>query len=158
MNSVGKVSRFLNAVAGVSLVFMMLITVLDVFLRPFGASILGTYEIVSVAGVLVYGFAFPLSSWTRQHITADFVVAKLSQRTKDVLNAITRVIVLSLFFWSGWNVMKYGASLQHHGEVTPAVHLPYYPFAYALGICLFVQCAVFVCDLIKIYGRTYDMQ
>jgi TRAP-type C4-dicarboxylate transport system permease small subunit len=156
MHGVGKVSSLLNVIAGSSLVFLMLLTVADVFLRMFDRPVPGTYELVSFMGVLVYGLALPFTSWTRQHIFVDFFIIKLPPRVHDGFNVATRVVVTALFFWFGWNVMKYAAGLQGHGELSPVLHMPFYPFAYALGICCFIECVVLFCDIVKISGRTYD--
>jgi TRAP-type C4-dicarboxylate transport system permease small subunit len=155
MDGVGRASRILNVVAGSSLVFLMLLTVADVFLRMFDRPIPGTYELVSFMGVLVYGLALPFTSWTRQHIFVDFFIIKLPARVSDGFNVVTRVVGMALFFWFGWNVVKYAAGLQGHGELSPVLHMPFYPFAYALGVCCFMECVVLLCDMVKIVGGAY---
>jgi TRAP-type C4-dicarboxylate transport system permease small subunit len=155
LGGVGSISRLLNIIAGSSLVFLMLLTVADVFLRLFDRPIPGTYELVSFMGTLVYGLALPFTSWTRQHIFVDFFITKLPSRVIDGFNVTTRVVAMALFFWFGWNVVKYAAGLRGHGELSPVLHMPFYPFTYALGICCFVECVVLLCDIIKTFGRAY---
>ena len=61
----GKVfwlSRAMEVVAGVFLVFMMLLTTFDVILRAFGRPIIGTYEMVALSGGIVIGFSVPITS------------------------------------------------------------------------------------------------
>jgi TRAP-type C4-dicarboxylate transport system permease small subunit len=76
-DKVEGLSRFLNGISGISLTFIMCITVTDIILRFFGRPIVGTYEIVSFCGALVIGFALPWTSWKRGHIYVDFLVLKL---------------------------------------------------------------------------------
>jgi hypothetical protein len=66
------------------------------------------------------------------------------------------LLVLLLLLFIGWNLFKYGWDLQRSGEVSLTLQMPFYPVAYGVGICCFVQCLVMVCDIIKIHGGTFD--
>ena len=154
--AVRRVSSGMHGVAGACLVFLMLLTIADVVLRACSRPIPGTYELVSFMGVLVYGLALPFTSWTRQHIFVDFFITKLPARVSDGFNVATRIVGMALFFWFGWNVVKYAAGLQGHGELSPVLHMPFYPFAYALGICCFMECVVLLCDMVKTFGGAYN--
>ncbi len=156
LRGVEKTSKFLNVIAGVSLIFLMTLTVLDVILRSFRMPILGTYELVMLAGAVVIGFSMPLTSWIRQHIFVDFFILKFSQKGRDIFNIVTRFMVIFLFILLGWNLFKYGYDLQRSGEVSLTLQLPFYPFVYGLGVCCFVQCLVMVCDIVKIAGGKYE--
>ncbi len=156
LRSMGRLTRVLNGIAGASLVFLMLLTVADVFLRLFDRPILGTYELVSFTGTLVFGLALPFTSWSRQHIYVDFFIGKFPRRMQDVFNVGTRVIVVAVFFWIGWNVLRFGAGLHRSGELSAALRMPFYPFAYVLGVCCFVECIVLLCDLVKIALGSYN--
>ncbi|HYA91591.1 MAG TPA: TRAP transporter small permease, partial [Thermodesulfobacteriota bacterium] len=60
LNVVEKISKFLNVIAGISLTFLMLLTIADVILRLFKRPVVGTYEMVAFAGAVVIGFSMPL--------------------------------------------------------------------------------------------------
>lgn len=152
---VERLSRFFNIIAGCSLVFLMLLTVADVVLRLFGRPILGTYELVSFMGILVFGLSLPLTSWARQHIFVDFFIEGFSSKVQGVINVTTRALVMTLFFWIGWNMVKYGWGLHESREVSAALRMPFYPFAYVLGFCCFMECLVLCCDVAKIFQGEY---
>lgn len=156
MSTVRRISRFLNIVAGISLTFLMLLTVSDVILRMFRRPIVGTYELVAFSGAVAIGFSLPLTSWVRAHIFVDFLIMKFSKKVKDVFNVATRCVVLVLFLLIGWNLFKYALDLQKSGEVSPTLQLPFYPVAYGVGICCLIQCLVMVCDIVKIIGGEYE--
>jgi TRAP-type C4-dicarboxylate transport system permease small subunit len=156
MNTVMKITRFFNGIAGVSLTFLMLITVTDIILRFFGRPIVGTYEVVSFAGAVVIGFALPVTSWMRGHIYVDFLVLKLPRIGQDVFNISTRCLGIILFLLIGWRLMKYGLNVQRSGELSPTLQLPFYPIAYGLGVSAFIQCLVLFCDIPKIMRRQYE--
>jgi len=150
------ISRFLNIIAGISLTFLMLLTITDVILRGFKSPVPGTFEVVAFAGAVVIGFSLPRTSWLRAHIFVDFFILKFSQKGRDIFNIATRCVVIILFFLIGWNLIKYGIDLQKSGEVSLTLQMPFYPVAYGVGVCCFVQCLVMVCDIMKIFGGKYE--
>ncbi len=156
LSKIEGLSRFLNIIAGISLTFLMLLTVMDVILRALRTPIVGTYELVAFSGAVVIGFAVPLTSWLRAHIYVDFFILKFSQKVRNVFNFITRCLVIALFFLIGWNLIKYGMDLQKSGEVSLTLQMPFYPVAYGVGLCCFIQCLVLVGDIVKIFGGEYE--
>ncbi len=156
MNKIHRLSSFTNVIAGVSLLCLMFLTVADVILRSFKRPILGTYELVSFLGVIVFGLSLPFTSWMRKHIYVDFVILKFSRRVRNIFNIVTRWLVIFLFSWIGWNLIEYGMDLQKTGEVSTTLHIPFYPVAFAVGICCFVQSLVLFCDIVKILGGEYE--
>ena len=156
LGKINGLSRFLNVIAGISLTFLMLLTVMDVILRSLKRPIVGTYELVAFAGAVVIGFAMPLTSYVRQHIFVDFFILKFSQKVRNIFNICTRCLVIALFLLIGWNMFKYARDLQKSGEVSLTLQMPFYPIAYGVGICFFILCLVFVCDIIKISKGEYE--
>ena len=156
LNRIRGVSRLTYLIAGIGVTFMMLLTVADVILRYFGRPILGTYELVAFSGAVVTGFSIPFTSWVKGHIYVDFFISRLSQNTRNIINIATRCLGIVLFLVIGWNLMKYGMDLQKSGEVSLTLQIPFYPVAYGIGLCCFVQCLVLVGDIIKIRGGTYE--
>ena len=155
-DKVYKLSRVINFLGGVSLVFVMSITVADIILRSFRRPILGTYEIVAFSGAVVIGFSIPYTSWVRGHIYTDFVIVKFSQKTRNIINILTRCLGMCLFVIIGWNLVKYGLDLRKSGEVSATLTLPFYPIAYGLAVSCLVQCLVLLCDILKISGGKYE--
>jgi TRAP-type C4-dicarboxylate transport system permease small subunit len=145
-------SGFLNIIAGIALTFMMLLTVADIILRLFRRPIVGTYELVAFTGAVVIGFAFSLTSWMKGHVNVDFLILGFAKKTRNVFNIATRCLGIWLFLMIGWNLIKYGMDLYRSGEVSPTLQMPFFPVAYGVGICCFIECLVLVCDILKILG------
>jgi TRAP-type C4-dicarboxylate transport system permease small subunit len=156
LNSVGRLSRLINVIAGIAITFMMLLTVLDVILRSFRRPIVGTYELVAFSGAVVVGFAIPLTSWLRGHIYVDFFTSKLPKTARSVFNLITRAMGIALFLLIGWHLIKVGMDLQQTGEVSLTLQLPFYPVAYGVAVSCFVQCLVLLADIVKIFRGDYE--
>jgi TRAP-type C4-dicarboxylate transport system permease small subunit len=150
-------SRFMEVIAGVALVFMMSLTTFDVILRAaFNKPIIGTYEIVAFTGGVVIGFSLPITSWVRGQIFVDFLYQKFGQAWQNVFNTATRILSLLLFLLIGWNLMKLASDMLKSGEVSITLQLPFYPIAYGVGVACLVQCIVLVGDLVKIAGGDYE--
>jgi len=156
LNKVKRISQYLNVIAGISLTFLMLLTITDVVLRIFKRPVVGTYELVAFSGAVVIGFSMPLTSFIRQHIFVDFFILKFSQKVRDIFNIATRCLVIGLFLLVGWNMLKYARDLQKSGEVSLTLQMPFYPIAYGVGGCCFILCLVFVGDIVKIVKGEYD--
>ena len=156
LDKVHGLSRFINVIAGISLTFLMVLTVADVILRRFKIPIIGTYELVAFSGAIVIGFSLPLTSWMRGHIFVDFFIQRFSKKTQNAFNIGTRCVVIVLFVLISWNLIKYGLDLQKSGEVSLTLRMPFYPVAYGVGIACFIQCLVLLCDIVKIFGGHYE--
>ncbi|MCM8768401.1 MAG: TRAP transporter small permease [Candidatus Omnitrophica bacterium] len=152
----GWLAQGFNWLAGVSLTFLLGLTVLDVVLRGFKQPIVGTYELVGFAGAIVIGFSLPYTSWCRGHVYVDFLLSKLNRRVRQVVNCLTRLASLAIFFLSGWRLMAYGSDLKRLGEVSLTLQLPFYPVAWGLGLSCWLVCLIFVADLVKIFRGGYE--
>ncbi len=156
LNGVERLSRCLNVIAGIAISFIMILTVIDVFLRSFRSPIVGTYELVAFSGAVVIGFAIPLTSWMRGHIYVDFFTGKLPKTARSIVNLITRCMGIGLFLLIGWNLILVGMDLKQSGEVSLTLQLPFYPVAYGVAFSCFVQCIVLLTDMVKIAGGGYE--
>jgi TRAP-type C4-dicarboxylate transport system permease small subunit len=156
VKTVTAICGCLNVVAGVSLVLLMVLTIVDVVLRGANRPIVGAYELVALAGAVAIGFSMPQTALLRAHIYVDSLIVTFSRTVRNIFNIATRMLVMILFFLIGWNLFKYGGDLQRSGEVSLTLQIPFYPVAYGIGICCFVQCLVMVLEIIKIQGGTFD--
>ena len=150
------ISNWLNAVGAVTLTFMMLLTVADVVLRAFARPILGTYEIASLLLAVVIGFSIPKVSLDNGHVYMEFLIERLSRRNRAILYTFTRILCITLFFLIGYNLFSVANEFRLSGEVTPTIQLPFYPAAYAVGVCCFLECFVFGFDILKIWKIAHE--
>jgi TRAP-type C4-dicarboxylate transport system permease small subunit len=146
-----RVSSALNMIAAASLTFMMFLTVTDVLLRAGGRPIIGTYEVVTIMMGIVIGFGIPKVSLDRGHVSMEFLQEALSKRNRAILNTFTRVLCIVLFILIGYNLIGAGREFRLSGEVSPTLQLPFFPVAYGVGVCCFIECLVFLFDIAKIW-------
>ncbi len=149
-------SRVMEVIAGVFLVFMLLLTTCDVILRIFSRPIIGTYEMVALSGGIVVGFSVPITSWVRGQIFVDFFYQKFPKNVQDIFNYVTRLMSMLLFLFTAWNLIKMATDMYRSGEVSLTLQLPFYPVAYGIGFAFFVQIFVLIVDMMKIAGGEYE--
>jgi C4-dicarboxylate transporter, DctQ subunit len=150
-----KTGKWLAVIAGTALTLMMFLTVGDVVGRAFGHPIMGTYEVAGLMLALVIGFAMPKVSLARQHIYMDFI-DKLSKRNRALMNIFTRILNIILFVLIGYALFRVGYEYQTSGETSPTIRLPFYPLAYGVGICCFIECFVFVFEIVKSWRESHE--
>ncbi|MGD0232402.1 MAG: TRAP transporter small permease [Syntrophorhabdales bacterium] len=146
----------LDAIGSAALTFMMFLTVADILMRAFGHPLVGTYEIVSLALALVIGFGIPTVSMERGNVYMEILLEKLSPRARAVMNTFTRLLCLILFALIAYNLFSIGHEFHTSGEVSPTIKLPFFPVAYAVGVCCYIECLVFIYDIVKIWRGHYE--
>ncbi len=147
----GNLSGLMRGLAAIVLFLMMMLTVVDVVLRSLGRPLIGTYEMVAVAGAIVVGFSLAQTSWEKGHIFVDFLIEKRSPAVKNTVFAITRLFGIVIFALLSWNLLLKANHLYRSGEVSMTLHIPYYPAAYGLAFCFLIEVFVLIADIVKIF-------
>ena len=151
-----RVVKVLNIIAGTALTLMMFLTVADVFMRAGGHPILGTYEIVALSLAIVIGFSIPNVSLERKHVNMDIILDKLSKKNRAIMNTFTRLLCINLFAIVCYNLFLIGSEFHASGEVSATLKLPFFPVAYGVAVCCFLECCVFIFEIVKIWRGEYE--
>jgi TRAP-type C4-dicarboxylate transport system permease small subunit len=130
---VRRLSGWLEILAGIALIVVMLLSGADVVGRACGKPIPGAYEIISFAGGIVLGFAIPASVVGKVHVILDLLVGKLSPSPKFVLHFISRLMGAGFLCATGYALVKMAGRFKTTGDLTAVLQLPFYPVAYAMG-------------------------
>jgi TRAP-type C4-dicarboxylate transport system permease small subunit len=144
-----RLSAGMEIGAGIVLIGVMLLIGSDIVGRLFGHPVPGTYEIVSLMGGLIVGLALPATSRTKGHVSTDFLLEKLSKRSRLLLTVSTRCIGIILFLLAGWGIVMMGVRLKTSGEVTAVLAFPFYYAAYAVGGAFFIQTLVLLLEVME---------
>jgi TRAP-type C4-dicarboxylate transport system permease small subunit len=142
-----RLSSWMEIGAGIVLIGVMLLIGSDIVGRIFGCPVPGTYEIVSVMGGLIVGLALPATSRTKGHVSTDFLLEKLSERSRLLLTVSTRFIGIVIFLLAGWGMVMMGVRLKASGEVTAVLAFPFYYAAYAVAGAFFIQTLVLLSEV-----------
>lgn len=138
-----------QVIAGIGLVFMMVVTLLDITMRALGKPIIGAVELVSFSGAVIIGFALPYSSWMKVHVIVDLVVARFPPGGKRIMDFSTKVVGFILFVFIGVNFILYGLTLIKTGEVSPGFRIPYYPITFGLALACFMESLTLLTQLLR---------
>jgi TRAP-type C4-dicarboxylate transport system permease small subunit len=144
-----RLSAWMEIVAGIGLIGVMVLIGADIIGRIFGYPVPGTYEIVSLAGGLIIGLALPATSRVKGHVSADILLDKLSEKPRLFLNVATRMIGMMVFLLAGYGMVTMGIRLKVSGEVTAVLALPFYYVTYALGGAFLIQSLILVSEIVE---------
>jgi TRAP-type C4-dicarboxylate transport system permease small subunit len=104
----------------------------------------------------VIGFTIPRVSFVRGHVYMEVILERLPRDGRAMLNTFTRILCILLFVLIGYNLFSAGNEFRMSGEVSPTVQIPFYPLAYGMGVCCFIECLVFINDIISIWRGQYE--
>jgi TRAP-type C4-dicarboxylate transport system permease small subunit len=153
---ISKLSAYMAAVAGVTLVFVMLLTVTDVIMRYFGHPITGVYDFVALGGAIIIGFSIPYAAEKRVHVFMEMLQQMHNRATKQVLDAFTRSMAFGISLITAWQLFKLGMGFRMTGEASLTVQVAYYPIAIGLAVCFLLQTLVFAAQLFEVFSGGSD--
>lgn len=144
-----RLNGWLNGVAGIVLICIMLLTVADVIMRALRMPIIGTYELVAISAAMIVGFALPQTSWEQGHVNVDILVKGRSPAVKKCLFVYTRMLGIALFALLCFDLYRKGIYLYKTREVSQTLRIPFYPVPLGLAFCMLLECLTLVADILK---------
>jgi TRAP-type C4-dicarboxylate transport system permease small subunit len=147
-------SDFFNMIASAALVLMMVLSCADIFMRYlFSKPIIGTYDIVGLSGAVLVSFALPYTMLKKGHVAVELLVQSLSRGKQLVIETFSHLLGISLFLVMVRQAVLLSMDMKAAGEVTPTVHLPFYPIVYCMALCfLFLSLAILV-NLLHVWTK-----
>jgi len=132
------VSRLLGYVATGFMVVLMLLTVVDVFLRYFfNAPITGATEISRLLMIII---VFPALGWAaidRVHIRVDLVVSRIPPKLQAIFGSITFLFALVTYSIITWQSFLEATVVNRQ---TSLLHLSFTPFYWVMSVGLAIFC------------------
>ena len=151
--TVGKVAQ---ALAGLALIIMFLMTLTEVVGRVVWRPIPGAWEIISFLGGIVIGFSIPYTSQKNGHVAVDFAVEKLPRYMQLATGFVTRLLAMAFFALIGWGLISMGIDYRAANEVSQTMKIPFYPVAIGLGAAFMIQAFQFLLDSVRICWRDHE--
>ena len=154
---VHPISKVMNHIASVTLFFMMLLTIADVFLRKtFSKSILGTVEVTEFMMVILVFFALAQTEVLNGHVKVDLVMSRFGEHTQALVDTITQLVCFLLLGLFTWSALVYSGKMRASAEVSQDLWLPIYPFVYVvvagcalLSLTLLIKFLIALVKMIK---------
>lgn len=155
METIEKISDILNRwagiIAGIILVFMILLTMGNIVLRRVWVPIRGTYEIMGFAGAVITALAMGFTQKRREHIHVDILISRFPRAVKKAVFAVNTAMCSVFFLVAAWFVGLRGMTLLETGEVSETLRMAYYPFAFVVAFGCFLLAAMLFIDLLKLF-------
>ena len=151
---VAGISDFFNMVASAALVLMMVLSCADIFMRYlFNRPITGTYDLVGLSGAVLVSFALPYTMLKKGHVAVEILVQSLSRGKRLVIETFSHLLGISLFLVLVWQAILLSRDMKAAGEVTPTVHLPFYPIVYCMALCFFALSLAILVNLLLVWTK-----
>ncbi len=142
MKMVSLISRLLGYVAAFVLGCMMMLTVVDVFMRyVLNTPITGATEISELMMVIV---VFPALAWIaleRSHITVDLLVSKWSKGVRLTVEIITLLFALGTFGIITWQSFLESSEVK---DTTSLLKVPESPFHWIMTLGFALLCLAII--------------
>jgi TRAP-type C4-dicarboxylate transport system, small permease component len=143
VRSLDRATRFLSALAGISLIFMMAIIAINVVTRYLlNSPMTGAEEIVQMTGIAVIMLALPYATHQGAHVRVDifdYALGHFGRMAGDVLARLLTGGVLAVVVHKAWAKML---DAHEFGDTTNMLGLPVWPFygilAAGLALCVLV--------------------
>jgi TRAP-type C4-dicarboxylate transport system permease small subunit len=153
----GVVNRALAAVAGVALIATMLILVANIVMRTVAAPMNGTFELISMTAVVVFGLALGEAHTHRAHVSIDLLVGRLRKRARLLVGVAVTIASAALFVQLATSLVIYGINLREQGAATESLAIPIWPSALVVVLGIGGLVLALVADLAKAWlARTSD--
>lgn len=138
----------LSVVAGLGVLVMMGATCLDVILRTFGRPLTGALDVVKVAGAVTIACALPYTTAVKGHVAVEYFFLKLGRRGRAVVDALARLVGMTLFSVLAWRSALYGISLRQSGQVTATLQIPLFWVPHVIAFSCAVTALVILHNLL----------
>jgi TRAP-type C4-dicarboxylate transport system permease small subunit len=140
-------SRLLGYVSAVMLGCMMMLTVIDVFMRyVLNAPITGATEVSELMMVIV---VFPALAWIaveRTHIRVDLLVVKWPHRTQLLFEIVTLLLALATFVIITWQSVLESMEVN---MATSLLEVPEAPFHWIMTVGFAMLCLAIVSHMVE---------
>lgn len=147
-------STFFNMIASAALMLMMVLSCADIFMRYlFSRPITGTYDVVGLSGAVLVSFALPYTMLKKGHVAVELLLQSLSRGKQLVIETFSHLLGISLFLVMVWQAILLSRDMKLAGEVTPTVHLPFYPIVYCMALCFFILSLAILVNLLHVWTK-----
>jgi TRAP-type transport system small permease protein len=128
--AVRAVNRWLHLAAGLLLLAVMLVTMIDVVGRTFFDSpFRGTIELTEMAMVAIVYLGLGYAAHEGDHISVDLVDSQIGPRTQLALAVFTGIFGAAVIGLLSWNLYRFADRLDAGGFTTAVLKIPQGPVA-----------------------------
>ncbi len=128
-----RLNDLLLAVGSLLLLALMLLSVINLALRPLGYPVTGTFELMGLGTSLVAASALGYSIEQKAHIYVDILFRRFPPGLRRLSGAAGGMVTALFFAAVAWELVRKGAGIRGAGEVTETLGLRFYPVIFAVA-------------------------
>ena len=145
------IARWLNWMAAIAIVAVMIIVCVNVLARSLlGVPLKGTVDIVSLLGVLVIAGAIAYTQVLKGHIRITLFIDMLPDPVRTILTALVDLIGMIMFGIISWQTILFAMGTYEIGELSEVLKIPVTPFAFAVSAGCIAITLVLLVDLLNL--------
>lgn len=153
-----KASEIINGIGITLLLAMMLLMVVDVFLRRiFNRPLTGSFELVQFMLVTIVYSAAAYATCKKAHISIDLLTSRLPDKTKALIESITLLLSLFLFGLVTFRNLIRAAELCRDGTTSVLLSIPLYPFYYVVAFGCAILSLVLLIQLMESVKKAVNL-
>lgn len=145
----GAVNGLLARIAAVALLIIVLIICGNIAVRTVSSPLNGTYELVSMAAVVVFGLSIGYAHTRGAHASIDLVVARWPRRARIVLGGMVSAASAALFVQVAVSVVVYSGTQREQGSATEVLGIPTWPAALLVAFGMAALALALIADAAK---------
>jgi TRAP-type transport system small permease protein len=144
-----KLETWLSWLAAGALIAMMGLVNVNVFFRPLGVPIWGTFEIVGFLGAFVISFSLVHPTLNGRHISVELLISRLPESLSKWLAVFNRLVSLCVCGLITWQTALYGLRILESGQVSSTLRMPLYPVLWGISFAFGISAFVLVVDFLN---------
>ncbi len=122
-----RIARCLAHIGGAALVAMMLLLIANIVLRTFSAPIQSTYEVVSMAALVITAMALGEAQVYKSHVAVDILTSRMGRGARIVVAAVVTLASIALFAQLALSLADYARDMHATGSATEALRVMHWP-------------------------------
>lgn len=149
-----RISAFLHAIGGITLVLLMLLTGADVAMRYFlNRPISGAYELSNFMMAVIVAFGIGYCASKNEHVKVELLVGALPARAQAVIESATWFLSMVFLALITWQSALYSKDVFYDGATSPDLLIPTFPFIGVVCVGSAVLCLVFLAQFLDALSR-----
>lgn len=153
MALIQRICSIFNRIAGIILVFLTLLLVVDAIGRFIRHPVTGSYEIVQYGFALIVCFSIAYTGVKGGHISIDLLYGRLPSRIKHLFEILSQSLGILIFALITWRLIVDGSEAYTLGERSSSLGIPVFLFKFALSLGFIMLAIVISLNFFKWIGR-----
>ena len=127
VNAANRLGDWMGVIAGILLVGLMTLIVVNIILRQVASPFGGTAELVGYISALIAGFSLMYSQKKKSHIAIDIITSNFAKRPRAALNAVMNLIAAVVFTMATWQIAARAMTMQKNGILSDTLQIVILP-------------------------------